>query len=308
MPARSSTKVAALPAERDASPLAVEAPADVSASVLSDSSVAVSWSASEDPLSFMVAWAEAGGSSWAKAAVAGGSRSHVVSGLRPGTPYAFQVQAQSEWSDSVEAETTGSALEAPTLTVTGVLDRNATVNILTPTLAGQSRLIEVQAKDTRTDSPWFAVTEVPWNLAPLGVYDTLAGLKGLSTGTTYAVRARVTAGAVTSDWGPELRFATTGTKGGKPSLSVVPDSATYSSVRLSWGTSSKATVRVFRWTRSTSGGSPFLAQQVGYSTELSGVFEDSGLLSATDYWYTVEWMRDSRTVSVSNPVAVRTRG
>lgn len=308
MPARSSTKVAALSAEGKTSPLAVESPADVSASVLSDSSVEVSWSVSEDPLSFMVAWVEAGGSSWTKAAVAGGSRSYVVSGLRPGTSYAFQVQSQSAWSNSVGAETTGSALEAPTLTVSGVLDRNATVNALTPALAGQSRFVEAQAKDTRTDSPWFPVTEVPWNLAPLGIYDSLVGLKGLSTGTTYAVRARVTAGEVTSDWGQELRFTTTGTKGGKPSLTVVADSATYSSVKLAWGTSSKATVRIHRWTRSTSGGSPFLAQQVGYSTELSGVFEDSGLLAGTDYWYTVEWMRDSRTVSVSNPTTVRTRG
>lgn len=308
MTAKSSAKEAALSADASASPLAVEVPANVSATVVSDTSVELAWSAADDPLSFMVAWLEAGGTLWTQAPTPGDSRSWVVSGLRSGTGYSFQVQSQSAWSDLVEAETTGSALEPPMLTVASVLDRNATMHVLTPTLVGQTRLVEAQVKDTRTDSPWYSISDAPWNLAPLGVYDALVGLKGLSTGTTYAARARVTAGEVRSDWGQDMRFTTTGTKGGKPSLNVVADSATYSSVRLSWGTSSKATARLYRWTRSTSGSSPFLSQQVGYSTELSGTFDDIGLASGTDYWYTVEWVRDSRTVSVSNPVSVRTRG
>ncbi|MET8342494.1 fibronectin type III domain-containing protein [Streptomyces microflavus] len=308
MATKSSAKVAALSADVSESALAVDVPTDVSVNVLSDTSVGLSWSSAEDSLSFMVAWMEAGGSLWSTAPASGGARDYVVSGLRPGTGYTFQVQSQSAWSAPVEAETTGSALEPPTLTVASVLDRYATLNVLTPTLAGRARLVEAQVRDTRTDSPWFSISDVPWNLAPLGPYEGLVGLKGLSTGTTYAVRSRITVDDVVSDWTPELRFTTTGTKGGKPSVSVVADSVTFNSARLAWGTSVKATVRVFRWARSTSGSSPFLSQQVAYSTDLSGVFEDTGLSSGTDYWYTVEWMRDSRAISVSNPVAVRTRG
>jgi hypothetical protein len=261
----------------------------------------------DDPLSFMVAWVESGGSSWTRVSVAGDLRRYVVSGLRPGTSYSFQMQSQSAWSELVVAETTGSALEPPTLVVTDILDRNANVNVLTPALTGQARAVEAQVKDTRTDSPWYSISDVPWNLASMGPYEASFGLKMLSTGVTYAVRARVTFGGETSDWSAEVRFATTGTKGGKPGLSVVAGSAQYSSVKLAWSTSVKATLRVSRWVRSTSPGSPFLAQQVGYSTDLSGVFEDTGLSSGTDYWYTVEWLRDSRAISVSNPVAVRTR-
>ncbi|MEW1922221.1 fibronectin type III domain-containing protein [Streptomyces sp. NPDC088360] len=300
--------MAALSVQESASTLAAEVPADVSVEVLSNSSARVSWSSVQDPLGFVVAWAVAGTGTWSKLTVPGDVRSLTVAGLRPGTGYTFRVQSESAWSAEAGAETTGSALEPPTLEVTSVLDRNATLNALTPTLLGQARAVEVQVKDTRTDSPWYSISDVPFNVAAMGPYETSFGLKGLSTGTTYAVRCRVTAGDVTSAWSAELRLTTTGTKGGKPSLSVVTDSATYRSVRLVWGTSVKATVRIYRWARSMSPGSPFLAQQVGYSTDLSGTFEDVGLGSGTDYWYTVEWVRDSRTISVSNPVAVRTRG
>lgn len=308
MAAKRSAITTTLAAGEGASALAVEVPADVTAEVLSDTSVRVSWSSGQDPLAFVVAWSAADSGSWPETSVAGSARSLVVVGLRPGTQYAFRVQAESEWSTEAAAETTGSALEAPTLAVVGILDRNATVNVLTPTLAGQARDIEAQVKDTRTDSPWYSISDVPWNLSAMGSYDGSFGLKGLSTGATFAVRARVTAGEVTSEWSPETRFTTTGTKGAKPSVSVVADSATYSSVKLAWGTSVKATARIYRWTRSTSPGSPFLSQQVAYSTDLSGTFEDTGLSSGTDYWYTVEWARDSRTISVSNPAAARTRG
>ncbi|MFC4498488.1 MULTISPECIES: fibronectin type III domain-containing protein [Streptomyces] len=308
MAAKRSATTTTLAATESVSSLAVEVPADVSTEVLSDTSVRVSWSSAQDPLAFVVAWSVTGSGSWPETSVAGDARSLVVAGLRPGTQYTFRVQAESEWSAEASAETTGSALEAPTLTVAGILDRNATVYVLTPALAGQPRLVEAQVKDTRTDSPWYSISDVPWNLSEMGPYDGSFGLKGLSTGAPFAVRARVTAGEVTSEWSAETRFTTTGTKGSKPSVSVVTDSATYSSVKLAWGTSVKATVRIYRWIRSTSPGSPFLAQQVAYSTDLSGTFEDTGLSSGTDYWYTVEWARDSRTISVSNPAAVRTRG
>ncbi|MFJ4686508.1 fibronectin type III domain-containing protein [Streptomyces sp. NPDC088789] len=308
MTAKSSAKTATLAVAEGASALRVEVPADVSTEVLSDTSVRVSWSSIQDPMAFVVAWSVVGSGSWPETSVAGNARSLVAAGLRPGTQYVFRVQAQSEWSPEAGAETTGSALEAPTLAVVGILDRNAAVNVLTPAAAGQARVVEAQVKDTRTDSPWYSICDVPWNLPTMGLYDGSFGLKGLSTGATFAVRARVTANDVTSEWSAETRFTTTGTKGAKPSVSVVADSATYNSVRLAWRTSAKAPVRIFRWFRSTSPGSPFLPQQVAYSTELSGVFEDSGLTSGTDYWYTVEWARDSRTVSVSNPASVRTRG
>ncbi|MET9470482.1 MULTISPECIES: fibronectin type III domain-containing protein [unclassified Streptomyces] len=308
MATKSSARMSTLSASVSSSPLVVEVPADMSATVLSDTSVELSWSMVDDPLAFTVAWLEAGGSSWTKVSVAGDLRSYVVSGLRPGTSYAFQMQSQSAWSDPVEAETTGSALAPPTLTVTDILDRNANVNVLTPDLAGQARVVEAQVKDTRTNSPWYSISDVPFNLAPMGPYDASFGLKMLSTGVTYAVRVRVTVAGETSDWTPELRFTTTGTKGGKPGLTVVADSATFSSVKLAWSTSVKSQVRFIRWVRSSSpGSSPFLPQQVGYSNDLSGVFEDVGLSSGADYWYTVEWVRDARTISISNPVAVRTR-
>ncbi|MGW3763075.1 fibronectin type III domain-containing protein [Streptomyces sp. NPDC005131] len=307
MAAKSSARMSTLSASVSSGPLVVEAPDALSATVLSDTSVELSWSMVDDPLSFAVWWMEAGGSSWTKVSVAGDLRSYVVSGLRPGTSYAFQMQSQSAWSAPVEAETTGSALAPPTLTVTDILDRNANVNVLTD-LAGQARVIEAQVKDTRTNSPWYSISDVPWNLAPPGPYDASFGLKLLSTGVTYAVRVRVTVGGETSDWTPELRFTTTGTKGGKPGLTVVADSATFSSVKLAWSTAVKSQVRFIRWVRSSSpGSSPFLPQQVGYSNDLSGVFEDVGLSTGADYWYTVEWVRDSRTISISNPVAMRTR-
>jgi hypothetical protein len=285
-----------------------EVPAEVSVEVVSDTSVRVSWTSAEDPLGFVVAWSVAGAEAWTERQVSGGARSLVATGLRPGTGYVFRVQSESVWSTEAGAETTGSTLGAPTLLVGDILDRNASVSVLSPFLVSQARVVEAQVRDTRTDSPWYSVSDVPWNLAAVGLYETGFGLKGLSTGTTYAVRARVTAGEVVSEWSPETRFTTTGTRSGKPSLSVVADSATYSSVKLTWGTSLKATVRIHRWVRSTSPGSPFLSQQVGYSTDLAGTFTDSGLSQGTDYWYTVEWVRDSRTISVSNPVAVRTRG
>ncbi|MGW1180183.1 fibronectin type III domain-containing protein [Streptomyces drozdowiczii] len=308
MAAKSTTKVAASAAMENAVPASVEVPEGVAAEVSSDTAVTVSWACADDPLGFVVAWSVDGADAWSEREVPGNVRSWTVSGLRPGTAYVFRVQCESRWSEQAGAETTGPAVEVPTLVVSDILDRNACVNVLTPSLAGQARLVEAQVRDTRTDSPWYSISDVPWNLAAMGPYDALFGLKSLSTGTTYALRARVTAGGVLSDWCPEVRFATTGTKGGKPSVSVVADSATYSSVRLAWGTSVKSTLRIYRWVRSTSPGSPFLSQQVAYSTDLSGTFTDAGLSSGTDYWYTVEWMRDTRTISVSNPVAVRTRG
>lgn len=310
MAVKSSAKTATtLAAVQEAGVLAVEAPAGPSAEVLSDTSVRLSWSSVDDPLTFLVAWAPADVvEAWSTATAPGDARSYVVEGLRPGTSYTFRVQTQSTWSTPVEAATTGLALEAPVLTVSDILDRNANITVLTPSLAGRARLVEAQVRDTRQDSPWYAITEVPWNISAMGPYEAGFGLRGLSTGVLYAVRARVTADGMTSDWSQELRFTTTGTKGGKPSISVVPDSATYSSVKLAWGTSVKSIARIFRWTRATSPGWPFLPQQVMYSTELSGTFTDTGLASGTDYWYTVEWMRDVRTYSVSNPVAARTRG
>ena len=248
--------------------MAVGLPTSVSAQVLSDTSVRVSWSvgAGDTPTGFTIAYNVLGVRSWKYSHPT--SSPDTISGLNPGTTYEFRVLARTSSSNSgytspVRATTTGVGLSVPNhpQTVGGrVIDHDSIrVDWLPPSGGGAVATFSIRYRVSGT-SAWTNIT---------GISSTGSSyqIDGLTPSTTYQVQMRSGNSAGFSSWFPftPVALTTESASSSEPGIptSVMVTVLNHDSIRVTWGVPSS--------------GGPVENYEVEYKRTADLVWTDAGV-------------------------------
>jgi outer membrane protein assembly factor BamB/fibronectin type 3 domain-containing protein len=248
------------------------APTGLGASVLTTTSVSLSWNPVAGATRYYVFQATTSGGPYTQVA-SPTSASKAATGLTPGTTYYFVVKANNGFATSAASNEASAALPAIPAAPTGLSASTASDTSLSLTwnaVAGATRYLVLEA--TVSGGPYTQVAATT---------TTTKLVTGLTAATTYYFVVEASNGVATSPASSQASAATAATPAAPVGLSG--SAHTSSSVTLSWGTVTGAT-KYYVYEATVSGG-PYTQVAVVSGTNGRTV---TGLASGTTYYFVVK--------------------
>lgn len=276
-----------------------KAPSSLVASLVAGTQVDLFWTVNSDDETSLTVWRKGGGSGWTPiGSVAAQSTNFYDSGLSPGTPYTYRVQAigavgASPWSNQLTV-TTQSPLPAAPADLTAATAAPGQIDLAWTNNSANATSFLIWRQGGGSGYAQIAVVDG----SITSYVDT-----GLTSDTVYLYRVRALNAAGLSDWSNEASADTPVVPPAAPS-SLTATVVASTAINLAWTVNSNNETALAVWRQTGSGSWTRIAALAPHTSSYS----DTGLTPATTYTYRVRAVNSYLASAWSNLVTATTGG